>query len=344
MHDEIYNNYMNNHFKFNQFQQFDNFNVIYISGQDITPLPNDYLLVTDIQSYFIKDYYDKYMNLFKKEHKICMIYECLMHNCHNWKIKYIFDNFGLVFQNTSELAKLKNIHWIPTCNLFIKHDKLTTTKTKFCAISPIFDLGLNQPIDPKRIERLHTIKQFCDANSNIHVYGSELWSQLIKPSNYIGKLPNEDNVGMVGKFDLEYKINNKCKVLSEYKFIIVFENMYIDGYITEKLVEGLYSDNVVVYYGPKNIKTMYPDLFDGVISGHDYTIYELLDMMNNMTDNEYSQRVEKIKLLRDELNCNNSSENVKKYVVDVVEQYIEFENKMCNNSLHNINKVAFKFV
>ena len=324
--DEIYDNYMNKNFKFDDFDKYNTiYNIIYINGGNIVPNYNiDYLLVCDIQSLYIKSYYDKYMPLFKKEHKICFIYECLSHNCHNWKIKYIFDNFGLIFQNMSEFAKLKNVHWIPTCNLYIKHDKYNIKKTKFCAVSPIFDIGLHNPIDNKRIERVNIIKEYCDKNENIHIYGTNSWVQIVKSCNYIGKLPNEDNIGIVGKFDLKQKIINKCKVLSEYKFILVFENMFIDGYITEKFVESMYSDNIVIYYGPKNIKTMYPDLFNyGMINGHEYNVDNIIDIMNTMTDDEYNKRVDTIKKLRDNINFNNSSEIIKKNIMSTMINYIE---------------------
>jgi hypothetical protein len=328
--DITYNNYMNNYFKLDSWDEFKNSNIefVYINKcQNIEPnYDNDYLLVCDIQNINIKNYYDKYIYLFKKKNRFVFIYECLMHKTHMWKIKYVKDNFHTVFQNSHELVG-DNIFWIPCWSLFIRHDYDLSEKKLFCAVSPIFDLGLSIPIDDKRIERIKIIKKYCQNNKNIHVYGHEDWEKYIPLINYLGMLPNESQYGLYGNVNLEEKIKNKCKLLSKYKFVLVFESLFVDGFVTEKLVEALYSNSVVIYYGPKNIKNMYGNLFDnGVINGHDYDVIEMITLMKNMNDDEYNLRVNKIQLLRDEINYANSSENVKCVIMSKI---MEMVNHMC---------------
>lgn len=175
----------------------------------------------------------------------------------------------------------------------------------------------------KRIERIEIIKKLCKNGKKIHVYGNGDWKEHIPSENYIGKIPNENESGLRGNFDLKEKIKNKCMLLSQYKFVLVFENLFVDGFVTEKLVESLYSDSVAVYYGPKNIKNMYHNLFiQGVINGHDYNCENSIKMMNNMDSIEYNNRVDKIQLTREKLNYDNSSENTKIYVISKIKEEI----------------------
>ena len=190
-HDITYNNYMNNYFEFNNWDDLksDNIKFIYIDKyQDIYPNKNDYLLVCDIQSINIKEYYEKYIYLFKKENRFVFIYECLLHDIHKWKIEYIRNNFCMIFQNCHDI---KDTYWIPCCNIFIKHENYENKKTGFCAVSPIFDLGLQLPLDIKRMSRIEIIREYCELDCKIHVYGNDEWEKYIRLINYVGKLPNE---------------------------------------------------------------------------------------------------------------------------------------------------------
>lgn len=324
-----YNNYMNNYFKLNNWTEAinkynPNISIEYIFPEyKISPNINeDYLLVTDIQSKQFIKYYNDYVVLFKKENRFVMIYECLMHNIHIWKYKYITDNFNLIFQNSTKLSQKHNILWIPCYNFYMKHNFYNNTKDKFCCVSPIFNIG-DSLDDKKVLERVKIIKDFCNKDNRIHVYGTNKWKNEISPINFKGNIPNEGTSGITGNFNLEEKIKNKCELLSQYKFNLVFENLFIDGFVSEKLVESLFSNSIIIYYGPKNIKFLYPDLFDnGVINGHDYTVDEIVNIMNNMSNEEYKERIAIIQSLRDQLNWNNSSENIKNIVMDKIKQYI----------------------
>jgi Glycosyltransferase family 10 (fucosyltransferase) C-term len=325
-----YNNYMNIWFKMNDWTDAiknNKLNIdvkyIYIDSKIDPNYEEDYLLVADILSQ-TTDYYEKNVCLFKKENRFVVVYECLLNSAHRLKFDYIIKNFSFIFQNSTKMTKKKNVFWIPCYNYFMKHEKYSNTKDKFCCVSPIYDLGFSAPFDPKRVERVKIIQQICQKDNRIHIYGPEKWKEIVPLNNFIGKLPNEEIVGIRGEFSLEEKIRNKCEILSQYKFVFVFENIFIDGFITEKLIEALYSDSIVIYYGPSNIKDMYHNLFNqGVINGHDYNIDEILSLMNNMNQEEYNERVCKIKSLRDRLNYENSSENIKNIVIGKVKEYIK---------------------
>ena len=118
------------------------------------------------------------------------------------------------------------------------------------------------------------------------VYGTyDLFKEF---KNYKGIISFEDNPYI-----------NKTKVLSQYKFIIVSENCFVNGYVTEKLIDSLSWGNVPIYYGAYNIKEFFPELFEkGIIHGHDYETKELYQYLKSMTDEEYSTRVKTIKKYR----------------------------------------------
>lgn len=337
-YDTSYNNYMNNYFKFNNWANMldDILECVYINTyqtegsllQGNVPNKNDYLLVCDIQNINIQKYYDDYIHLFEKDKRFVFLYECLMHDIHKWKIDYVKNNFKLIFQNCTDLVSLckEHICWIPCWNLYIKHDNYNSKKKGFCVVSPIFDLGLKKPLDEKRTERLKLIREYCTYSSKIHVYGNQEFEEYIPLINFVGKLPNEETCGLYGSVNIEEKIINKCKLLSKYKFVLVFESLFVNGFVSEKLVESLYSNSVVIYYGPPNIEEIYPDLFkDCVFNGHKYNVKEIMQIMENMSEEEYEKRVNGAVKLRDDLNYNNSSENIKKIVAAKIKEEIKKE-------------------
>jgi hypothetical protein len=321
---------MNNFFKLNNWDEFviNGIEFVYINNKQLQiNYDVDYLIVCDLYNV---DYCNQYIHLFKRNHRVIFIYECLMHLKHQWKIKYINDNFNYIFQNCTDLIDDKNIFWIPCWNLFIDKSKYTSVenKKKYCAISPIFDLGFETPQDFQRLKRIDIVKNLCIQEKRIHVYGHNEWENHIPHINFIGKLPNEQTTGLYGDINLEERIINKCKILSNYKFIIVFENIFINGYVTEKLIESLYSDSVVIYYGSPNIESMdnYKDLFiDGVINGHNYDINVILDIMRTMDNNEYKKRVNNVQLLRDNINYFGSSQNIKNIIMNKIKSIVNIQ-------------------
>jgi hypothetical protein len=352
--DRVYTKMMRNYFKWHDFTDImHNKNVNYIqieSSNNLNITENDYIIVSDIRTNPQHDtkYYENNIKLFNKDKRIIFLYESIIHNSHKWKYEFVIKNFKYIFTNAQKIAKkYESVYWIPTCNLQIEHPTYNTEKTKFCMVSPIFDLGLYAYKNGELPPRVKIIKDLCEKNDNIHVYGNEQWKNLVSSKNFIGKLPGEDNAGIYTQMDFSDKIKNKCQTMSDYKFVLVFENLFSDGYVTEKLVESLFSNNVVIYYGSTNIETIYPDLFDmGVINGHKYSLDEIIDLMNNMTDDEYYIRVKNISSFKNDLMIQNSSENVKKFVVDTVLSIIDkdykYDKNESNFSLEHINWIIKK--
>ena len=56
--------------------------------------------------------------------------------------------------------------------------------------------------------------------------------------------------------------NSKNEILSQYSFALCFENMAMEGYVTEKIFDCLYSGTIPLYLGAKDISDLIPaDVF-----------------------------------------------------------------------------------
>lgn len=54
-------------------------------------------------------------------------------------------------------------------------------------------------------------------------------------------------------------VNDKLKIMSQYKFTLAFENNSFPGYITEKLFHPMMSGSIPVYYGAENVTQHIPE-------------------------------------------------------------------------------------
>ena len=69
--------------------------------------------------------------------------------------------------------------------------------------------------------------------------------------DFINKLSKYKKVDMGGKClnNIDRKIKDKIKFLTEYKFSIAMENSYGDGYISEKIIHSFLAGTLPIYYG-----------------------------------------------------------------------------------------------
>ena len=91
----------------------------------------------------------------------------------------------------------------------------------------------------------------------------------------------------------------KTDIFKKYKFVLVLDNNNSFGSFSEKLIDVFGSLSVPIYYSSVNIYQIFPDLFnDAVIDGSQYNLDDLINLIHNMTDDEYNKRVNNIKNLR----------------------------------------------
>lgn len=86
-------------------------------------------------------------------------------------------------------------------------------------------------------------------------------------------------------------IENKADALRDYKFNICIENLQHPNWFTEKIIDCLRTGTVPIYWGCPNIG----DFFNtkGLIIVN--SLEEIIDVVNNLSDDDYTSRLEFIK-------------------------------------------------
>jgi hypothetical protein len=266
---------------------------------------NDILWVMDIRITDIG--YNNYKDIFKKfkkENIIWYNYESPYHNKHSWWLNPSFlNNFGMIcstFLNKGK--KIKNSIWFLQRSATISeysyknHIINNLNYDKFITVNPFTHKGnCNEYTFNKFGNRGDIIKTLLDNNLNIDIYGVEMIPELKEYAIHF-----KGNIG--DRYTCDFGLS-KINKLSEYKFIIICENLFIDGYITEKLSDVLLCNRVPIYFGGPNIHKILPKLFNqGVINGFEFdTLDDLINCINNMSDEEYLKRINTIKHERNNL-------------------------------------------
>lgn len=81
--------------------------------------------------------------------------------------------------------------------------------------------------------------------------------------------------------------NSKYEVLKNYQFCLCFENMKMDGYITEKIFDCFYAGTIPLYMGAPNILEYIPE--QAFIDCRKYSSWtEMWGDVKNMSDHEIS--------------------------------------------------------
>jgi glycosyltransferase involved in cell wall biosynthesis len=125
-------------------------------------------------------------------------------------------------------------------------------------------------------ERLRALKHFAASGS------IDLWGRLWE--NGLGEL--EAEFGDAVRRSWRGPVDDKHEAMSRYRFAICYENMILDGWITEKLFDCLYAGVVPIYLGA-------PDIGDAVdphcyIDARRFTNYDEMERyLGSLTDIEY---------------------------------------------------------
>lgn len=87
------------------------------------------------------------------------------------------------------------------------------------------------------------------------------------------------------------KPSNKMNLFKDSMFHLTIENSQFDNYFTEKIIDCFMSYTIPIYWGCPNINNYFNK--DGIISFN--TKEELRDILNNLTEEDYTKRIEAIK-------------------------------------------------
>ncbi|MDC1216937.1 glycosyltransferase family 10 [Flavobacteriaceae bacterium] len=133
--------------------------------------------------------------------------------------------------------------------------------------------------------RNRVITFFESKNIKFHLYGFG-WDLRAFNNNIIEVFFNRLPINRPkSRFIKNYKgtINNKREKSSEYLFQFAIENSNnTEGYISEKIFDAFFSNNIPIYCGAPNIKNFIPE--DCFISVNDFlSIEELIDFTTKLT-------------------------------------------------------------
>lgn len=103
----------------------------------------------------------------------------------------------------------------------------------------------------------------------------------------IKEMGNNIDVYGRGINDLEFKIDG----LSKYRFSVVVENIKYDDYFTEKIIDCFATGTIPIYWGTHSVKNFFDE--NGIIFFE--TVEELKNILDNLTEEDYINRMEAIK-------------------------------------------------
>lgn len=93
------------------------------------------------------------------------------------------------------------------------------------------------------------------------------------------------------------EINNKIKLLSNFKYCICFENLTdVNGYITEKIIDCFKAKCVPIYWGANDVKKYIPK--DCFVDFRDFNDFgKLLNYLTSIDENTYNNYIKNIQKL-----------------------------------------------
>jgi hypothetical protein len=226
--------------------------------------------------------------------------------------------FGKLFTSAAVFADEKKFFWVPNWNFLmnpVTNEPVTgfaTTPSKdrrFLAVNPI-RTGVG--VSPERIELIDFFAHqapACDIFGARKLFETPPINRWLR--NYAGEIPYTPS---------PYPYLNKLEIFSRYRFVLVIENAFTDGYVSEKLAEPLAAVAVPIYFGYPHIARYLPNLFpNGPINGHDFSsLGTLLSAIERMGAEEYESRCQTIIEQRSEYLRLTSHYEIWKYILAVV--------------------------
>lgn len=305
----------------------------------------DILFVYEPQNSQDLQYLINLSKLFKKENTYILFYENVIDSVslHKWKNNSnLLDSFGYIFSPNYRIVDNKHFYWGPTHHTILNYGMINTeylqayrsnksysgikydivnnrninncldkiniikeykNKAKFLASQPIAG-----SVNDYRINIIKEIEKYCD----IDTYGSHI--KLRTTKNYKGfiSISNSKNIYS----NRRERSVATIETLTNYKFNLILENECIDGYFSERFIDGLCSSSIPIYFGCKNPEKIFPELFNYVINGYKFTSKkDLIDFISNMSKEEYTKRITYINNNLKKYLLLFSQENIMNYII-----------------------------
>jgi len=177
-------------------------------------------------------------SIYKALPKLTSMFEVVyIHNTHG-------DGYSLKGVNQS---KLKKLLWPqPFSHVLEPYWSNSTRKRKVVVINGNHRPALRKnELYSKRIEAMVALAKF----DMVDLYGRGWERWYSRASMWLPYWKNRKSLMSIYKGSCE----SKYDVLSQYEFCLCFENMVMDGYMTEKLFDCLYAGCVPIYYGASDV-------------------------------------------------------------------------------------------
>ena len=107
--------------------------------------------------------------------------------------------------------------------------------------------------DPGHIYRIDLLRYIIEQDISL---SGEIAIDIYGFNNNLG-FPEEIYKGPLPEY-------NKCEGLLKYKYTLIAENHAIDGYLTEKIVDGILSECLVFYWGCPNLEYLLPPFVNDI--------------------------------------------------------------------------------
>jgi hypothetical protein len=299
---------------------------------------NDNITTDPIVTYYLKDLH--YKNLILKEsvfddYNILHMFEKIFENQRKYTTIEIYSVYGTIMP---PLVKDPNVLYVQFSNENQNNDPglfdinfIQTRKNEpnvvlffgasyhmfyYNTLNPETTMSIEYFVKPRIYEKKE--RKFCLFNVSNHTsiprtYFFLILSTLYKPVDSCGKFMNNGVVCPTNFTSPEY-----CDFISQYKFMICFENDFQDDYFTEKMINAYYSGTIPIFWGFSNIEN-YINLDSILYLKKDYTqgdVFEIINQIMFLDNNEeaYKAKFEntffKNGILPDEFNLTKIQEKI----------------------------------
>jgi hypothetical protein len=245
----------------------------------------DYFLIDNYNYIFVNDYESSDISIWNEQ---------------------LDDNKDLQFNKINMIISVENLskwHWYLHYNKYNNYNDDKINIYLYNHISKI-EISLTEKNNYIAIPLIHFYINYYKKKENLYnyqltitEYKSKKFCLCINKSNlnpelnkYINILKNIENIDYINIYN--DKLNDKScyhsiqllNIFNQYKFILIFENSYCDGYITEKIFNSFFSKSIPIYKGSPIIKNYIND--KSFIDINSYNDEELLELVLSLNNNE----------------------------------------------------------
>ena len=196
------------------------------------------------------------------------------HNQYDLKVYWQIEGRGVLNgQNISFPIEHKN-----KFDLIIASDPTILNECENAVLFPFGDCWI--PLDEQKIHEKTKLLSIV-VSTKRYLPGHQLRHKVIESIN--------DKIDVYGRC-CNY-IENKADALRDYKFNVCIENLQHTNWFTEKIIDCLRTGTVPIYWGCPNIGDFFNTKGFIIVN----SLEDIVNVVNNLTEDDYTSRLEYIK-------------------------------------------------